>query len=785
MGRDYRQEYLDFQSSRSSKKKRAELNRINHTNGTYGNNDNEDVSHQSDGSTTSEDSSTNKGRNEKSRKKGSDRKPFRFWNRKKAEQGILLSPEYTKKKNSRIRAQNGLDKYGSPISQNLVTGTTTRSDNTKMVIPSISSLIRTDDDKIDLVALKEAAARAEAKKVAEAAAAEQRRLDQIHDQGELSQAPEEGYSKEDNSVSLLEMVANPMKTLKFYKKNPQMTGNWGSWKNGYNSPFRKPSAAEWDTVIGGGKDAHDIAMDVVNPFAWANYASKITGNLQEGEYLDAGFNTLGAIPGVVIPGQALAKETIRGGLRSASAPAKSFLGKMNSAGIKSKQILESPFKKEFNSALREADEFSQGFYKDPKIRKHFEELYPAGKVMNKKQTAIMNDPLWDISMDPMDMPIEKLITKYGDDAVRDAFAAEKAIAEGNGIGNVFDKGAKSTLEKGHNAHKSSYIAESGGVYLPWSDKAFVNELAYPLSKGKTKTFVQNLWGKNKEGKAHWLETYNKDGIISTGIHELNHKNTLDFLKSDAGKAVKDELSLFIDDAYSSVTKGNRYYQPDENLMKYYATAEEVTARTQEVRKFLSTEINGYKQFSGMSHLDESKIVLGDFSELSEAGGDGIELLKEAMKAKGGQDLAKILKGGSQTEKATSLMNLLKYSPILTGVAAGTAITVLGEENNDPTSGGPEFKLGGKKNSSKYNLRRGGVRRKAQKGVKKFPYGRPAVRKLRSSLGLKGMTKKQRERYNDNRNSIIAHNKKLSEEEALEEEKNRIPEGQVIMSIKPS
>ena len=48
-----------------------------------------------------------------------------------------------------------------------------------------------------------------------------------------------------------------------------------------------------------------------------------------------------------------------------------------------------------------------------------------------------------------------------------------------------------------------------------------------------------------------------------------------------------------------------------------------------------------------------------------------------------------------------------------------------------------------------------------------------------------MTKKQRERYNDNRNAIIAHNKKLSEEEALEEERNRIPEGQMVMSIKPS
>ena len=322
MARDYKQEYLDFHASRKAKDRRSELNKINHTNGTYGNNDNEDVSHQPDGSTESEDSSTNKGRIEKSREKGSKRKPFRFWSRKKAEQGILLSPEYTKKKisrkNSRIRAQTGLDKsdenlplftYNSQDEEDSTTlpalGTTTRSDNTTMVLPSISSLIRTDDDKIDLAALKAASARAETKKVAEAAAAEKQELDRLHDEGEFSEAPEEGYSKEDNSVSLLEMVANPMKTLKFYKKNPQMTANWGSWGDGYNSPFRKPSAFEWDTVIGGSKDPHDIAMDVLNPFAWGNYASKITGNLQEGEFQEAAFNALGAIPSVVVPGSLL------------------------------------------------------------------------------------------------------------------------------------------------------------------------------------------------------------------------------------------------------------------------------------------------------------------------------------------------------------------------------------------------------------------------------------------------------------------------------------------------
>ena len=77
MARNYRKEYDRYQKHKSGY--RARLNAINRKNGTYGNGDNEDVSHQPDGSTTSEPSSKNKGKKEKSRKKGSKRRPFALW----------------------------------------------------------------------------------------------------------------------------------------------------------------------------------------------------------------------------------------------------------------------------------------------------------------------------------------------------------------------------------------------------------------------------------------------------------------------------------------------------------------------------------------------------------------------------------------------------------------------------------------------------------------------------------------------------------------------------------
>jgi hypothetical protein len=69
-------EYDKFQSSPKRKKYRAELNKYNRQKGTYGNKDKKDASHRNGKIVGFEDEGENRGRSEKSRIKGSVRKPF-------------------------------------------------------------------------------------------------------------------------------------------------------------------------------------------------------------------------------------------------------------------------------------------------------------------------------------------------------------------------------------------------------------------------------------------------------------------------------------------------------------------------------------------------------------------------------------------------------------------------------------------------------------------------------------------------------------------------------------
>lgn len=61
---------------------------------------------------------------------------------------------------------------------------------------------------------------------------------------------------------------------------------------GEDLPDRIPINAE-------NRNAYDMAFDVINPAAWAAYAESADKNLEEGNYLAAGFDAMGAIP--VIP----------------------------------------------------------------------------------------------------------------------------------------------------------------------------------------------------------------------------------------------------------------------------------------------------------------------------------------------------------------------------------------------------------------------------------------------------------------------------------------------------
>jgi len=73
--RDYKDEYKKFQKSRKRKKYRAALNKYNRDHGVYGNKDGLDASHRHGKIVGYESEHINKGRREKSRLRGSKRKP--------------------------------------------------------------------------------------------------------------------------------------------------------------------------------------------------------------------------------------------------------------------------------------------------------------------------------------------------------------------------------------------------------------------------------------------------------------------------------------------------------------------------------------------------------------------------------------------------------------------------------------------------------------------------------------------------------------------------------------
>lgn len=72
--RNYKKEYKKFQASTRAKKRRAALNKYNRKKGTYGNGDGLDASHRGGKIVGFEKASKNRGRAEKSRKKGSKRR---------------------------------------------------------------------------------------------------------------------------------------------------------------------------------------------------------------------------------------------------------------------------------------------------------------------------------------------------------------------------------------------------------------------------------------------------------------------------------------------------------------------------------------------------------------------------------------------------------------------------------------------------------------------------------------------------------------------------------------
>ena len=88
------------------------------------------------------------------------------------------------------------------------------------------------------------------------------------DAGTISQ-----YVEESLPIKVLNSLAHPIEAASYITRGLPVPDGMGQQTN-----------------------AMDMALDLVNPFAWANYGRKALNDLSEGNFIGAGFNALGAIP---------------------------------------------------------------------------------------------------------------------------------------------------------------------------------------------------------------------------------------------------------------------------------------------------------------------------------------------------------------------------------------------------------------------------------------------------------------------------------------------------------
>ena len=79
------------------------------------------------------------------------------------------------------------------------------------------------------------------------------------------------YEEPSAATKVLNTLANPVESFGYLARGQRVPDNVG------------PSSM-------------DMALDMVNPFAWVNYGRKFVNDLSEGNFVSAGFNALGAIP---------------------------------------------------------------------------------------------------------------------------------------------------------------------------------------------------------------------------------------------------------------------------------------------------------------------------------------------------------------------------------------------------------------------------------------------------------------------------------------------------------
>ena len=334
-------------------------------------------------------------------------------------------------------------------------------------------------------------------------------------------------------------------------------------------------------------------------------------------------------------------------------------------------------KKAFNEALSNADEFSKGFYANPKIEKHFTDMY--GSRGNAQMQRILDDPLW---MNPTDGRLtnlyigpkwDQLKGKYGNEVVEHAQEYRALLKRnqqfpGEKIESVFHKGMNKELEKGFNVRTEKGLVDAGGHYNPMNNKAFVNE----------------NYG------ADWIKWAEE-----TGVHELNHASTVQFLRSRSGLKAREAISDMIKSDLADITRGGKHYGLVDGKVtpEYLSSVSEVTARVQEGRLAFKRVIDQMgRSWPEFKNMDLSKIYTGDMSQIKATGVDPISIAEDfLMTDKGGKHLKSVLEGSNLRGKAISLINLFRVSPVVAGAAAVTSINAVGGEENN----GPKLLKGGK------------------------------------------------------------------------------------------
>lgn len=91
------------------------------------------------------------------------------------------------------------------------------------------------------------------------------------------------------------------------------------------------------------RNAYDSVIDMINPFAWKQYAENASRDIEKGEYLDASLNSLGAIP--IIPAW----------LKNLKGPIKSLLPQLKNPAIKSTDDVVEMVEDLFGNKIKKAD----------------------------------------------------------------------------------------------------------------------------------------------------------------------------------------------------------------------------------------------------------------------------------------------------------------------------------------------------------------------------------------------------------------------------------------------